>query len=75
MIIRFQMSLVMVELDRYNWIDLSLNKENAILRFVCTLSSTNISRSAPQLVTYKRKISNEFDYGSHRTRINGVIFP
>ena len=38
--------------------------------FVYTLVSTNINQSTPNLVknVYDLKISNEFDYGSNRTR-------
>ena len=39
--------------------------------FVYTLASTNIDQSAPNLVknVYDHKISNQYDYGSNRTRI------
>ena len=38
--------------------------------FVYTVSSTNINQSAPKLgqSVYDHKISDEFDYGSNRTR-------
>ena len=45
--------------------------------FVYTLSSTNINQSAPNLVRLYviRKISDEFDYGSNRTRTVRDIYP
>ena len=45
--------------------------------FVYTLSSTNINQSAPNFVKLYviRKISDEFDYGSNRTRTVRDIYP
>ena len=45
--------------------------KNAESDFVYILASTNIYQSAPNLVknVYDYKISDEFDYGSNRTRI------
>ena len=40
--------------------------------FVCTLVSTNINQSTPNLVKMY-KISNEFDYGSNQTRTVRVV--
>ena len=43
--------------------------KNAESDFVCTLASTNINHSAPNLVEmYLIKILNEFDYWYCRTR-------
>ena len=80
------MSSILGQIKSENW-EFGKIAESA---FVYTLVSTNIDQSAPNLVkmymtirsrissimdVYDLKISNEFDYGSNRTRTVRVISP
>ena len=75
---RSQMSLILclIGSERPELFGLELGKI-AAFELVYTLASTNISQSAPNLVrnVYDNKISDEFDYGSNRTKAGGAIRP
>ena len=53
-----------------------LKKKIAIFDFVYSLASTIFNQSALNLAKiYNHKILDEFDYGSNRIRMTGVIYP
>ena len=74
--IRSRRSLIMgqIEPEHPELFDLEFGKI-AGSDFVYTLASTNINQSAPNLIKMYViiKISDEFDYGSNRTRTVPVI--
>ena len=56
--------------------ELFIKKKIAIFDFVYSLASTIFNQSALNLAKiYNHKILDEFDYGSNRIRMTGVIYP
>ena len=66
------MELIGLELSELSALEL----ENLPYLTVYSLASANIDQSVPNLATiYTNKVSDDFDYGSNRTRTCGVICP
>ena len=79
MTIRSRKSLIMSLIGPEHLALFALEREKllyfSLFTLATTLATTNINQSALGQNIYDHKISDEFDYGSNRSRTSGVICP